>query len=92
MLGLKLTTGEEVICKIGKVTSTDFVAIDPLFLAQTGAGMALAPLVNTIADNNDPTLSRDAVAMHFIPHPNIISAWEETKSNIIVPEKSKIIV
>lgn len=88
---LKLITGEEVIAKVVSADAREIVVSDPLFLASTPEGPAFAPILQLIAEGTNPTIYMRLIGMHYTPHENVLNAYEEATSTIIMPKKSGII-
>ena len=92
IIGLKLTTGQEVICKIGIMGTTEFEAINLLFLAQTPEGPAFSPMLSMIAEDTHPFIARSLVAMHFVIHQNVMNTYLEATTDFVLPKKTAIIL
>jgi len=92
VFGFRLITGEEMICKVCSVSDTEIVVHAPLQLVTTPDGGAFAPVLNMIADGNDPTFYKTNLLAHYVPADNLKTAYESAISEIILPQTSGIIV
>jgi len=92
IFGFRLITGEEMICKVCSINDTEIVVHSPLQLVTTPEGGAFAPVLNMIADGTNATFYKSNLLAHYVPEPNLKTAYLSAISDIILPQQSSIIV
>lgn len=86
---LRLTTGEEIVCKVVEETAMSYVVSKPLTLGQTAQGVQFVPFM-MLADSEKHIVIPKPVIYGEVP-PKLESQYESITSGIALPEKSSII-
>lgn len=89
--GLKLVTGEEIICKVLSVNDKEIVVQAPLHLMQGPQGVAFVPIIGMAEPKSDLVLYKANVVGFFDPDKQYKSAYSTAISDIILPMEKKIL-
>ncbi len=89
--GLKLVTGEEIICKVLSINDKEIVVQAPLHLAQGPQGVAFVPYVGMAEPKSDLVLHKANVVGFFDPDKQYKAAYSTAISDIILPMEKKIL-
>jgi len=86
---LKLSSGEEFICKVVEETAMAYLISKPLSLGQTSKGLQFIPVL-ILADPDKPISIPKPVIQAEVA-PDIESQYESVTTGIALPKKSAII-
>lgn len=90
---LKLSTGEEIICKVTAITrSGDFQVSEPASIVPGQAGLQFIPFMFSIDKTEIITLSKDHVVMSASPSEAIKNKYVEIITGLKLPPEKKILL
>lgn len=86
---LKLSSGEEFICKVVDETVTSYIVTKPLTLGQTAQGVQFVPIMMLADPDKEVIIPKPVIVGQ--PAPGIESQYESITTGIALPQKSSII-
>lgn len=86
---LKLSSGEELVCKIVDEDTQSYTVTKPLTLGQTAKGVQFIPVL-MLADPDKPVIIPKPLIVGSAP-PELESQYESITTGIALPQKSSII-